>query len=584
MTLMDAVATRLRPRNTWRASGFRAYLPGIFVGAILSVLVLPPLYILIEMALTRVDGERIDQGITFVNFAKLLEDPGLYASAKNSLVFSIGATVLSLIIGGILGWIVERTDARMRSLAYLTAIISLGTPYILYVSAWLFLLGRVGPFNQIYRWLTGDTGDFFNVYSISGMIFIEGLLWSPLTFLLMATTFRRANAEMEEAARMSGASVFQTVWRVSLKLAAPAIFGLAIFVFIRNIEAFDVPVLIGMPRKINLLTTDIYLGMTNIPPDLGYSSAFACVLLLVVALMLYFYSKVSKRADRYASITGKGFRPRPFMLGKWRWLASVIIVINFLMILVLPMIAVLWVSLTPFFQKFSMRGLSFMTLDHYRNVFNQPIYLELAKNTLIIAIVSATLVMALTAISGWLAVRRWPGGQYLEQITGVPLVFPGLVLGIAMLQIGLQVPIPLYGTIALLVLAFVTRYLPYGMRYSYTGVIQIHRELEEAAGVCGAGQATTLRRIVAPLLSPSLIIGWLFIFLVASKELAMAVLLAGAHSKTIAVAMFDQWANGDGGEVAAMGVVWTVFMTICAAIMQALAKRQAKSFGGTLDT
>jgi iron(III) transport system permease protein len=553
------------------------------MGILLSILVLPPVYVLIELAVTRVEGERIE-GITFENFVRLFESPSLYVSAWNSMVFSVGSTIFSIVLGGILAWVVERTDARMRVLAYVTTVISLGTPYILYVSAWQFLLSRVGPFNQFYRWLTGESSDLFNIYSMSGMIFIEGLLWSPLTFLLMAATFRRANAEMEEAARMSGASIKQTVNRISLRLAAPAVLGLAIFVFIRNIEAFDVPVLIGMPNKINLLTTDIYLGMTDIPSDVGYASAFALVLMLLVAVLLYYYGKISKRADQFASITGKGFRPRPFRMGKWGWAASLYIFMHFLMVLLLPILAVMWVSLTPFLQKLSMRGFSHMTLEWYVNVFKYPVYMELAMNTLLISLVSATLVTIITAFSGWLAVRRWAGGQYIEQASGIPLVFPSIVLGIAMLQISLDVPIPLYGTMSLIILAFTIRYLPFGMRYSYTGAIQIHRELEEAAGVCGASQWVTLRRVVFPLMAPTLMVSWLFIFLVAAKELALAILLAGPNSKPIAVAMFDQWANGAGAEVAAMGIVWTVFMTLLTVIVLWFARRQAKTFGGDIDT
>jgi iron(III) transport system permease protein len=178
-------------------------------------------------------------GWTFRHFSKLVSDRNALLSFWNTLVFAIGSTMLSLILGGVLAWLVERTNAPFKILAYLAAIISMGTPYILHVIAWLFLLGKVGPLNDVYRMLTGSPDNLFNVNSMAGMILIEGFLWSPLVFLLLGSTFRAANADMEEAARMSGASVFDTLWRISLRMAMPAILALALFVFIRAIGGFE---------------------------------------------------------------------------------------------------------------------------------------------------------------------------------------------------------------------------------------------------------------------------------------------------------------------------------------------------------
>ncbi|TCR70647.1 iron ABC transporter permease [Bosea sp. BK604] len=535
-----------------------ASLPAIIVSIVIGLIVLPPVAVLIRTSLLSDDGAQW----TLAHYATLFSDPRLYVSAWNSVTFSALAMLLSLLNGGIVAWLVERTNVPFKPLAYLSAIISLGTPYIIYVSAWLYILGRAGPLNASYRALTGETGLLFNVYSIPGMVLIEGVLWSPLVFLLLSATFRRSNADMEEAARMSGASVFATVTRISLRLAMPAIAGLGIFVFIRNLEAFDVPVLIGTPSKISLLTTDIYQSMTQVPPQLGHASAFSMLMMVIVAVLLHFYGRISKKAERYASITGKGFRPRPFDLGKGRWLGAALIVLNALLVLVLPLLAILYNSLTPFVRAMNLAGLSNLTLDHYRAVFAQAHYVELALNTVIVAASAATVAVALTAIAAWMSVRRWPYSGLIDQLTSVPLVFPGIVLGVAMIEMALNAPIPVYGTLWVIGMAFVIRYLPYGMRYSHAGIIQVHRELEDAAGISGATRPTILRRVLLPLISPSLIAGWLFIFLIGAKELSIAVLLAGYNAKTISVAMFDQWTNGAGGEVSAMGVIWTCVMTI----------------------
>ncbi|MFL9926358.1 iron ABC transporter permease [Herbaspirillum lusitanum] len=570
-----------RASGNWRAQGHAAWIPAVLLSVLLACLVLPPILVLIDRSFRGEQGALNEHLFTFDNYLRLLSDPTLYISAANSMIFAACATVISLSIGGVLAWIVERSDAPFKKLAYFTAIVSLGTPYILYVSSWLFLLGRVGPVNDLYRAVSDTTDILFNVYSLTGMILVEGLLWSPLVFLLLSTTFRRANAEMEEAARMAGASVPKTVWSISMRLAWPAILGLGMFVFIRNIESFDVPVLIGTPSHINLLTTDIYLSLTRNPPQLGYASAFSAILLVIVAVLLYFYGRISRSADRYASVTGKGFRPRPFKLGRvGRMLGGLIILVNCLLVLVLPLGAIVWNSLTPFTRAFSVAGFKTLSLEHYIAVVSEGSYLSLGLNTVLVSASAATAAILLTVLAGWLSVRRWPGSQLLEQLSSVPLVFPGVVLGTALIQVALSSPIPVYGTLWLIGIAFLIRYLPYGMRYSFAGVMQIHRELEEAAAVSGASQKGTLRRVVLPLLAPSMVAGWLFIFLLGAKELSLAVLLAGADSQTMAVAMFDQWSNGQAGEAAALGVVWTCIMSVFALVFYYVNERQGRSEKG----
>ena len=547
--------------------------------ALLAVLVLPPVAVLLQVSLTETTANGAPGAFTLRHYAQLAADPKLYESALNSVVFATAATLVSLLFGGMLAWVVERTNAPFKPLAYMTTIISLGTPYILYVTAWLFLLGRAGPFNDAWRNLGGE-GLLFDVYSLWGMVGIEGFLWSPLVFLLLSATFRAANAEMEEAARMAGASILDTVRRISLPLAWPAILAMALFVFIRNLEAFDVPVLVGTPGRVSLLTTDIYLATKEVPPLLGHASAFSVVLILVVGVLLALYGRVSRSAERYASVTGKGFRPRPFDLGRSRWVAGSLILVNFVLVLGLPLAALLWVSFSPFLRPMRWAGLKSLTVKNFAAVFHVPAYVDLAVNTLLVAAGAATAAVAITTVAAWIAARRRTGGAALDQLATLPLVFPGIVLGVAMMEIALRAPFPLYGTLWLIALGFTIRYMPYGMRYAYSGVLQIHRELEEAAGVAGAGAFGTLRRVVVPLLSPALLSGWLFIFLIAAKELSMAVLLAGPGSQTMAVAMFDLWSNGQGGELSALGLLWALLMTVFASAFYVLARRGSSSAYG----
>lgn len=553
----------------WVGPSWALSLPTLLV---LAVLVLPPAFILLQVSLseTRVDGSL--GAFTWRHYAQLFADPHLYASALNSVVFATAATTISLLFGGVLAWVVERTNAPLKGLAYLTTIVSLGTPYILYVTAWLFLLGRAGPFNDAWRNMGGE-GLLLDVYSLWGMVLIEGFLWSPLVFLLLSATFRAANADMEEAARMSGASVLATVWRISLRLAWPAVLAMALFVFIRNLEAFDVPVLVGTPGRVTLLTTDIYMATKEVPPLLGHASAFSVVLIGIVGVLLVLYGRVSRNAERYASVTGKGFRPRPFDLGRGRWLGGALVAFNFVLVLGLPLAALLWTSFSPFMRPMRWAGLRTLTVKNYLAVFRVPAYVDLAVNTLLVAAAAATAAVLITTAAAWLSARRQRMGMAVDQLATMPLVFPGIVLGVALMELALRSPVPVYGTLGLIAVGFTIRYLPYGMRYAYSGVLQIHRELEEAGGVAGAGQMGVLRRVVVPLLSPALLAGWLFIFLIAAKELSMAVLLAGPGSQTMAVAMFDLWSNGQGGELAALGLLWALLMTVVAGAFHVLARR-----------
>jgi iron(III) transport system permease protein len=564
------LAARIEIR--WDADPTRAYV--VVLALVLGAMTVPPLVSLLQASfrLTTATGEL--GAFTLDHYRKILTDRQFFHSLWNSIVFCVGTAVLAIGMGGGTAWLVVRTTTPLRSIAYLSAIVSLGTPYILYASAWLFVLGRSGPLNAILMAVTGSTGPVFNVYSLTGMVLIEGFLWSPLAFLLLSSVFRAANADFEEAARMSGAGILRTLAQVSLRMMLPGLLAVAVLIIVRTLEAFEVPTLVGLPGGVKLITTEIYLDMKkSVPPDLGYASAFSVVLLLLAAILLYFYSRLSRNASRFHTVTGRGYRPRPFELGRKRYFGDVFILLNFLLTLVIPTCGLLWLSLMPFSQAISVNGLKMLTLDNYDVVLHSGFYLDLVWKTWVMSAGCATLVMVLTTISGWLAVRRRPGAVVLDHLASVSLVFPGIVLGVAMIELLLAAPFPIYGTIWAFIIAFAIRYLPYGMRYTSAGVLQIHPELEEAAGVAGASSWRSLCRIVIPLIRSAMLSGWLFIFLIAARDVSLSVMLASPSAEPVAVAMFDLWGNGQGTELAAFGLVWTGMMTVVATGLYLLGQR-----------
>ena len=545
----------------------------VLVGVVLVVLVVPPLFFLLQgsVVFTANDGR---VSLSLQRFVDLVQQPSFAQSTFNSFSFAIGSAILALLIGGVVAWLVERTNTPLKALAYLTTIISLGTPYVLYVSAWLLLLDKSGPINSLYRAVTGSTGFLIDVYGLPGMMLVEGLLWSPLVFLLLGATLRNFNPELEEAARMSGAGTWSTIRRITLRLSMPSILAVALLVFIRVLEAFEVPALIGLPGRVHVLTTDIYDTMElTMPPDLGSASALSVLLLGLVSILLYFYIKQTKNAERFATITGKNFRANQLDLGRWRHIGGAVLILNLVLLLLLPMIILVWASFLPFYESFRASALPLLTLDNYRHVLGSSRYVMLLGNTLIVAMVSATVVMLIASLTAWFSVRKVKGATALDQLATMPLVFPGIVLGVGVMQLFLYVPVGIYGTIWIIVWAFVINYLPYGVRYSYAGMLQVHRELEEAAAVAGAEPMTGFRRIVVPLLAPSALAGWLFVFLLATRVLALPVLLSGPSSQTMAVAMFDLWGNGQGPELAALGLLWSIAMTVIAVAFYLVSRR-----------
>ncbi len=546
----------------------------IIVCALTAYLVLPPLYSVVQTSLftTKLTGE-IDE-FTFRYYRDLVREFQVVGPFLNTLYFSAGSALLATLLGGLVAWVVTRTDAPLRGLGYFTAFASFGTPFILYTIGWLLLLGKAGPVNFWLKRLLGQTEPVVNVYSMWGMIFVESLLWSPFVFLMLAAAFRSMDPSLEEASAACGARVWQTLRRISLRLMLPAFFSVMLLIFIRSFESFEIPALVGLPGDIRVLTTSIYLDAQKLPAQYGSAGAFSVLLMLVVAGTLYLYFRVIREGDRFQTVTGKGYRPALINLGKWRNPAAAGLLLYSFVLLVLPFFIILWASLLPFYIQPSFEAMSLFTLKNYITAIHYPKITDSIKNSMLLGLGSATLVMALTTLASWILVRSKLRGRWLlDLLTTLPLLFPGIVMGLAILRFSLLVPIPIYGTLWILLVAFVTRHIPYGIRYTHSGLLQLHRELEEAAYTAGASWSNCMRRIILPLLTPSFLGGWVFVFLLSAKELSMSILLVSPQTPVVSVAIYELWENGQVGELAAFSVIWSAILVSVAIVYYLIARR-----------
>ncbi len=550
-----------------------AQLMFLLTSLILAYLVLPPFFFILHTSLV------VDRGLqagnfTIQHFENIAESLGdVKTLLTNSLIYSVGSAAVALVYGTVLAWLAERSDAPFRKLAYVSAYVSFAIPGIIKVVGWIMLMGpKAGILNAAVVSLTG--APLFNIFSLPGMVLVESFLWIPIVFLLMATPFRSMDPSLEEAATTAGSTGWQVFRRVTFPLAAPSVLAVLILTFIRSLEAFEIPALIGIPAGVEVLTTKIYLQIKGgLIPKYGEASAYSVLLIGLVALGLYPYYRITSKTYKFTTISGKGFRPQRIQLGKWRWLGGLLMLVLPLLQF-LPIVAITWSSFLPFAQLPSRKALSLLTFNNYVTAFNDSGIIRSVMNSLTVSMTSATGAMLITFFAAWLIVRasikaRW----VLDQMAMLPLVFPGIVMGIAILKMYLMLPLPVYGTLWILILAFIARYLPYGIRFSHSALLSLHKELEEGAMVSGASWFQMMRQVVVPLIMPALLAGWIYVFLITFKELSIALLLYSPGSQVVAVTIWELWDNGHVGELAAFSLVITLGTVIVGSIFLNIAQR-----------
>jgi iron(III) transport system permease protein len=548
----------LRPRN----------LIVLVVAGVVAYLALVPLYYLFW-------GTFFDDGgFTLSGFSRAYGDNKIGHLAFNSLSFALGAAAISLVVGTSLAYLNVRTDVPFKGLFFAASVIPLIIPGILYTISWILLASPdIGLLNYAIEPVFGVQ---VNIFSLAGMAWVEGLHLSPIVFLLMVAAFRSMDPSLEESALMSGASRLTVVRKITLPLVRPAIVASVLIMTVRSLESFEVPALLGLQEGIYVFTSKIYFTLRNYPPDLAAAGALAVGLLAIAVFGVWLSNRLGHGHKTFQTVTGKGFRPRPLELGRMRPVMGAGIIVYFLVTVVAPLAVLLYTSLLPYYQKPSGDAFRSLTLDNYVELSDMHKATTALRNSLVLGIGTATLVMAFMAVAAWIVVRsRIPGRSVIDQLSFTPLVIPGLVLGLALSFVYLRSPVPIYGTIFILLIAYCTRYLPYGMRYAVTSMQQISGELEESAQVSGASWWQTFRRVLLPLMWPGLLAGWVYIFVVSFRELSSTILLYSPGNEVLSILIFEQFEDGNFTVLSALGVV----MVLTLALLVSLAYKLGAKVG-----
>lgn len=505
---------------------------------------------------------------TLGNFPKTFTTPGFGTLVANSFVYAAATSVICIAVGFGLAWLVVRTNTPCKSFAQAAALVPMIIPGVLNTIAWSLLLSPgQGPLNHVLRAVGLPV---FNVYSLPGMVLVQSMHVVPVAFLMGTAAFSAMDSSLEEAALASGASPVRTFFAVTVRMARPAILSAALLMFIQTISNFEVPQLIGVPGHVYVFVSQIYAALQQFPADYGEVGVIGVFVLVIAAVGLYLSRRVVKGRG-IQTITGKAFRAQVQDLGKWRWLGFACVVLFFVVAIVLPLAMLLWSSVLPGYESPSLHALHDFTMSNYSDIFRQPSLVKSLKNSLIISVSAGLVVTLLCAVVSYITVKtKVVGRGLLDGLATVPIAVPSVVMGVGILYFYLVAPLPvhLYGTLAILIVAFVTITMPYAMRYIVPGMAAIKDELEEAATSSGASWLQSFWRIFVPLMMPSLLAAFLYSMIVSFREISAAIFLYSSGSEVVSVQIYDLYRNGTYPVLAALGILMVIVLVILVVLVQ----------------
>lgn len=560
-TIQAPVAPPPDPGVARSAPRLRRSLLPIALYAILAILIVLPVALVVLSAFTTTTPRpgNIDlSSLTFDNFAAVF-GPGARQAALNSLLIGIGASVLALTIGGFLAFASARTNVRGARFLYFVGLVPMFLPSYVGALAWSLLGGpNAGLLNVFARDL--NVPDIVNIYNIGGLIFVLALYYAPYAFLLTHSAFSLMNPDLEEAARTHGAKPLTVLRTVTVPLATPALLGSAILIFVLTVENFPVAQITSGGR-LDTLPTYIFRLMNSAPARGNEAAAVAITLVVIVLAVTALQRRVVARRS-FTTVAGKGMKLGKFDLGRFRTPALVIGIGYFTLSTVLPLLALAFVALHESPYVNSVIGAftnGRMGLDAITEAITSDVVIKATGNSVVVAVAAAVVGTVLAFIVSYVVNRTTlPGREGLGYLSMLPLAVPAIVLGLGLLWTWLMLPVPVYGTLLVMVIAFVAAQMPQGYQGASSSILQIHRDLEDSAVMHGANRPRAVWRVTAPLLRVPLTSTFLLLLMLSMRELTVPLFLFTTDTRLLSIVIFDDFENGIMQRSAATSLVYCV--------------------------
>jgi iron(III) transport system permease protein len=571
-------AARAPKSSRWRSLVTQESVATLAVSAIVAAAVLLPLLTLVICSFQVLDPRGFDTSWGLANYRALFTDRVIPKAFVNTLVISTGATALATVLGVSLAWINARTNCPLRDrLEPFNLIPFFLSPFVGAI-AWHDLAApKTGLLNAWGRDLLGIDGYLLNVDNIYGVIWVTAIFFSPLVYLFVVGSLRRMDPSLEDGARTTGAGLLRTTLTITLPLVAPGILSGAIIVFVTAAGDFGVPFKLGAPYGWQTLTTQIFSKAVGDDANYYLGSAMSMALIVITAFLIWLQQRyVAPRS--FTTVTGKGFRPNVLDLGRWKWLALGYNLAFVLVAVVLPLLCLVVVSLHPVWQGEIIPG--DLTFGNYEKIlfFWRSDSIRAATNgiynSLILAFAGASIAMALSLVASYMIHRtKGFGARLLDFLCVVPVGIPGIVLAMGVLVTYIKTPI--YATLWILLLGYITRFFPYGQRNVASMMLAISEELDQSSRLAGASWFTTLRRITLPLLKPGIFAGWVLLFVIFLRELSISIILYTSGTETLSVGVY-YLANFETEPLtAALSVAQTAMLLVCVYVFRRIAGREA---------
>ncbi len=511
---------------------------------------------------------------TVAKYVAAYTDPGLAEMFWNTVLFISGSAVLATALALLLAYLNTRTNLPWKFLFGIISIIPMMVPHILFAASWVLLLNPSnGILNRLLMEVFGLQHSLFNIYSLSGMVLVEGLLDMPIAYLIIAPAMSAFDVSLEESSRVCGASSLRTLVRVTLPVLRPAILAAVILVIVRSLASFAVPSVIGMPGRIYVLASHIYrIVSMGFAADYGQAAAVGMSALAASIGLICIYRYLTAQSQQFVTVSSRGFKPTVIDLKQWCYpLFAVVGSLSFVLI-ILPVLVLFYTSLTPYVMAPGARAFSLMSWKNWTQVLKDPISLLSLRNSLILGFSGATLGVILSIFVAYVIVKvRTVAAGILESLSFLSFSFPGIVIGVGFMVFFVRTP--LYGTLWALLIGYIATYLPYGIRPLSSAFIQIHSHLEESSRVCGATPFRTLRRIVIPLLIPGMVSGWILMATMFVRELTLSVVLSRPGTEVLAVQILRFAEDGLWGKLSALGIIM-IFISSALVVLASLIGRK----------